>query len=156
MFFWSKGMIIWSPELDDEAIRWRDIASELTESYFSPIAAEIDENQRYPEEHLPHLLSSGITGMFLPKEYGGAGASLVAVCSVAESIATGCASTAAILAALTLGAFPVLIGGNKKQKHDLLGALAQQGHAVNFALSERNAGSDAAAIETVAVREGNN
>jgi alkylation response protein AidB-like acyl-CoA dehydrogenase len=140
--------------LNAEAARWRDLAADLTRERFAPLAATIDREQRYPEEHLPHLLSSGISGMFLPKAYGGAGASLVALGSVVETVAAGCASTAAILAALSLGAFPVLLGGNEAQKQTLLGGLARRGEAVNFALSERGAGSDAASVETTAVREG--
>lgn len=146
--------VVWFPELNDDAGRWLDIAATLTKEQFAPLADAIDQEQRYPEEHLPFLLSSGISGMFLPRDYGGAGASLEALSAVVETVASGCASTAAILAALSLGAFPVLLGGNAEQKAALLGGLAQKGEAVNFALSERGAGSDAASIETSAVREG--
>ncbi len=111
--------VIWTPTLDEESIRWRAAAQQLTQQQFAPLADEIDQAQRYPEEHLPHLLSSGISGMFLPKAYGGSGASLVALSAVVETIATGCASTAAIMAALSLGAFPVLLGGNEEQKQSL-------------------------------------
>ncbi len=145
--------VIWTPTLDEESIRWRAAAQQLTQQQFAPLADEIDQAQRYPEEHLPHLLSSGISGMFLPKAYGGSGASLVALSAVVETIAAGCASTAAIMAALSLGAFPVLLGGNEEQKQSLLGGLAKRGEAVNFALSERGAGSDAGSVETTAVRE---
>ncbi|MEJ8824305.1 acyl-CoA dehydrogenase family protein [Variovorax humicola] len=146
--------VIWMPRLDDEAEIWRGRAAELTTTRFAPLADTIDREQRYPEEHLPHLLNSGISGMFLPKAFGGAGASLVSLSAVVETVASGCASTAAILAALSLGAFPVLLGGSEEQKEVLLGGLACKGEAVNFALSERGAGSDPAAVETVAVKEG--
>ena len=146
--------LIWTPQLDDESRRFQEVAQSMTEQFFAPLADEIDQAQRYPEEHLPHLLSSGISGMFLPKAYGGSGASLVAMSAVVETIASGCASTAAIMAALSLGAFPVLLGGSEAQKKMLLGGLAQRGEAVNFALSERGAGSDAGSVETTAEREG--
>ncbi|MGH8864213.1 MAG: acyl-CoA dehydrogenase family protein [Burkholderiales bacterium] len=146
--------VIWEAPLDEEAQRWRKVSEELTAKYFAPAADAIDKEQRYPVEHLPKLLESGISGMFLPKEYGGGGSSLVSLVAVVETVAAGCASTAAILAALSLGAFPVLLGGNEEQKKALLGGLARNGEAVNFALSERGAGSDAAAIEATAVREG--
>jgi alkylation response protein AidB-like acyl-CoA dehydrogenase len=145
---------IWEMPLDDEARRWRKIAEELTASYFAPAADAIDKEQRYPVEHLPRLLESGISGMFLPKEYGGGGSSLVSLIAVVEGVGAGCGSTAAILAALSLGAFPVLLGGTEEQKQALLGELVRRGEAVNFALSERGAGSDAAAIQATAVREG--
>ena len=146
--------VIWKPRLNEQAQSWRKLAADLTTARFVPLADTIDREQRYPEEHLPHLLSSGISGMFLPKAYGGAGASLVSLSAVVETVASGCASTAAILAALSLGAFPVLLGGSEEQKEVLLGGLARKGEAVNFALSERGAGSDAGAVETVAVRDG--
>jgi len=145
--------VIWEANLNEEAREWRAKAAELTHKYFAPAANVIDREQRYPVEHLPHLLESGICGMFVPKRYGGAGASLTSLTAVVEAIAEGCASTAAIVAALSLGAFPLLLGASENQKHKLLGDLARKGQAVNFALSERSAGSDAGAIETVATRE---
>ena len=146
--------VIWEPRLDDVALQWRDTARELTSTYFSPAAHAIDQEQRYPAEHLEPLRQSGVSGMFVPKQYGGSGSSLTSLVAVVEAIAEGCGSTAAIMAALSLGAFPVLLGGNEEQKQALLNGLAVKGEAVNFALSEREAGSDAAAIQTTAVREG--
>jgi alkylation response protein AidB-like acyl-CoA dehydrogenase len=146
--------VIWNPSLTPQECAWRDKAAELTSRAFAPAAAEIDRDQRYPVEHLAPLRESGISGLFIPAEYGGAGASLTSLVAVVETVAQGCASTAAILAALSLGAFPVILGGSAEQKMVLLGGLARDGHAVNFALSERGAGSDAAALSTTAVPEG--
>ncbi|MYN14446.1 acyl-CoA dehydrogenase [Pusillimonas sp. TS35] len=146
--------VIWEPQLDEDAVQWRDIARGLGAKYFQPLAHAIDQDQRYPVEHLEPLRQSGVSGMFLPKAYGGGGSSLTSLVAAVEAIAESCGSTAAIMAALSLGAFPVLLGGSEQQKQVLLGGLAQNGEAVNFALSERDAGSDAAAIQTTAVREG--
>lgn len=145
--------VIWEPRLGEEARRWRDLARQLTETDFAPLAEELDREQRYPYEHIEVLREHGVMGMFLPDDYGGEGASLTAVVAVAEAIATGCASTAAIVAALQLGAFPVLLEGTEDQKRRYLGGVVV-GRAVCFALSERGAGSDAAAIATTAEREG--
>ena len=145
---------IWEPTLDVTALRWQKAAQELSTKYFAPAADAIDREQRYPIEHLTPLRESGISGMFIPEQYGGGSTSLTALVATVEAIAEGCASTAAIMAALSLGAFPVLLGGTEDQKRILLGGLARNGEAVNFALSERGAGSDAAAIQTTAVREG--
>lgn len=146
--------VIWEPRLDDASKQWLATARTLTEKHFAPLAHAIDQEQRYPVEHLEPLRASGVSGMFVPNEYGGSGSSLTSLVAVVEAIAEGCGSTAAIMAALSLGAFPVLLGGNEEQKRNLLGGLAKEGTAVNFALSERDAGSDAAAIQTTAVREG--
>lgn len=146
--------VIWDAELDDMACYWRSVAQDLTTQYFTPVASEIDQKQRYPIEHLEPLRKHGVSALFIPKEYGGGGASLTSLVATVEAIAQGCASTAAIMAALSLGAFPVILSGTDNQKQKLLGGLARRGEAVNFALSERDAGSDAAAIQTTAVREG--
>ncbi len=113
--------VIWTPALDEDAAHWRRVAARLTTERFAPLADAIDREQRYPQEHLAPLLASGISGMFLPRAYGGAGASLTALSAVVETVASGCASTAAILAALSLGTFPVLLGGSEAQKQALLG-----------------------------------
>ncbi|WP_258128133.1 acyl-CoA dehydrogenase family protein [Achromobacter anxifer] len=146
--------VIWNPSLNPQESAWRDKAAALTALAFAPAAAAIDRDQRYPVEHLAPLRESGISGLFIPAEYGGSGASLTSLVTVVETVAQGCASTAAILAALSLGAFPVILGGSAAQKEALLGGLAREGHAVNFALSERGAGSDAGALATTATPEG--
>ncbi|RZT98258.1 alkylation response protein AidB-like acyl-CoA dehydrogenase [Advenella incenata] len=147
--------VIWEPQLDSTSLQWQEKAKVLTDQYFAPAADAIDRDQRYPIEHLTPLLESGVSGMFIPTDYGGGGSTLTALVSAVETIAQGCGSTAAIMAALSLGAFPVLLGGSEPHKQALLGGLARKGEAVNFALSERNAGSDAASIEAVAVPEKN-
>ncbi|MBN9670836.1 acyl-CoA dehydrogenase family protein [Roseibium aggregatum] len=146
--------VIWQPKLDDEATTWRDLALRLTDEKFAPLADELDRDQRYPWESVEALVKSGLAGIFIPKTYGGSGAPLSATVAAVETVATGCASTAAILCACQLGAFPVLLGGTEAQKQKYLGEMAR-GTATSFALSERSTGSDAAAITTTATRDGN-
>lgn len=146
--------VIWEPDLGAEDKRWRAVAARLTRDHFEPLAEELDRDQRYPHEHIDVMKEHGLTGLFLPKQYGGQGASLSSVVTVVERVAQGCASTAAILAAYQLGAFPVLLAGREDQKETYLGGMAR-GIAVCFALSERGAGSDAAAIQATATRDGN-
>ena len=145
--------VIWQPRLDTEAQAWRATATELTRSHFAPLAAELDRDQRYPWENIKVLVEHGLAGVFIPKAYGGRGASLTATAAVVEAVGQGCASTAAILCAYQLGGFPVLLGGSEEQKKFYLGEMAN-GVGTSFALSERSAGSDAAAIEATAEREG--
>jgi alkylation response protein AidB-like acyl-CoA dehydrogenase len=144
--------VIWQPALDEEAIRWREIAAHLTRRHFGPLAAELDRDQRYPWENVRRLVEHGLAGLFIPTAYGGHGATLTATVTVVETVGTGCSSTAAILCAFQLGAFPVLLAGQEDQKQFYLGEMAK-GVATSFALSERSTGSDAAAIETTAIRE---
>lgn len=145
--------VIWQPHLDDEARKWRDLAAELTAKHFEPLAAELDRDQRYPWESIDVLVQNRLAGLFIPQAYGGVGASLTATVAAVETIGTGCATTAAILCACQLGAFPVLLGGREDQKKFYLSEMAK-GVATSFALSERSTGSDAAAITTTAEREG--
>jgi alkylation response protein AidB-like acyl-CoA dehydrogenase len=145
--------VIWQPVLGEDAERWRAVAERVTQEHFAPLAGELDREQRYPWENVRRLVEHGLAGLFIPKEHGGQGASLSATVAVVEAIGTGCASTAAILCTYQLGAFPVLLAGRDDQKRRYLGEMAK-GVATSFALSERSTGSDAAAIETTATREG--
>ncbi|KRE04378.1 acyl-CoA dehydrogenase [Bosea sp. Root381] len=145
--------VIWQPRLSDEAEGWRATAAKLTAAHFAPLAEELDRDQRYPWENIEKLVESRIAGLFIPAAYGGVGASLTATVAAVEIIGMGCSSTAAIVCACQLGAFPVLLAGREDQKQFYLGAMAK-GTATSFALSERSTGSDAAAITATAEREG--
>lgn len=145
--------VIWQPVWSDEVERWHAVAQRLTREYFEPLAAELDRDQRYPWETVRLMVEHDLAGLFIPKEHGGNGASLAATVAVVEAMAAGCASSAAILCTYQLGAFPILLAGREDQKQFYLGAMAK-GVATSFALSERGAGSDPAAIEATATREG--
>lgn len=145
--------VIWEPDLNAGAASWRDRAAGLTEKYFAPLAEELDREQRYPWESIEVMAEHGLAGMFVPKEYGGRAASLTETIAVVEAVGRGCSSTAAILCALQLGAFPVLLAGREDQKKFYLGEMTK-GVGTSFALSERSTGSDAAAIEATGVKEG--
>jgi len=145
--------VIWQPALDAEAQRWQSLAAQLSDEYFAPLADELDREQRYPWENVRRLVDNKLAGLFIPKAYGGEGASLTSTVAVVERVGSGCASTAAILCAYQLGAFPVLLAGREDQKQLYLGEMTK-GVGTSFALSEREAGSDAAAITATAVREG--
>jgi alkylation response protein AidB-like acyl-CoA dehydrogenase len=145
--------VIWKPTLDAAATKWQALADQLGRERFGPLAEELDREQRYPWETIEALVANKFTGLFLPRDFGGQGESLVTTVAAVETLGTHCASTAAIMCAYQLGAFPILLAGTDKQKDFYLREMTQ-GRATSFALSERIAGSDAAAIEATAVREG--
>jgi alkylation response protein AidB-like acyl-CoA dehydrogenase len=145
--------VIWNPILDEAATQWQDLADRLGREHFAPLAPELDRDQRYPWETIEALVEHKFTGLFLPKACGGQGQSLLATVAAVETLGMHCASTAAIMCAYQLGAYPILLAGNDQQKDFYLREMTQ-GRATSFALSERSAGSDAAAIEATAVREG--
>lgn len=145
--------VIWTPRLDDEARSWQTLADRLGRERFAPRAVELDREQRYPWETIEELVEHKFTGLFLPEQWGGQGANLTTTVAAVETLGSHCASTAAIMCAYQLGAFPILLAGTDEQKDFYLREMAQ-GRATSFALSERIAGSDAAGIEATAVREG--
>lgn len=145
--------VIWNPQLDENATKWHALADKLGRERFAPLAPELDRDQRYPWETIQALVEHKFTGLFLPREFGGEGQSLLATVAAVETLGTHCASTAAIMCAYQLGAFPILLAGTAEQKNFYLREMTQ-GRATSFALSERVAGSDAAAIEATGVREG--
>ncbi|GAB3662058.1 acyl-CoA dehydrogenase family protein [Ramlibacter alkalitolerans] len=145
--------VIWKPTLDEAAAKWQSLADRLGRERFGPLAEELDREQRYPWETIEALVEHKFTGLFLPRDYGGQGQNLVTTVAAVETLGTHCSSTAAIMCAYQLGAFPILLAGTEQQKDFYLREMTQ-GRATSFALSERGAGSDAAAIEATATREG--
>ena len=145
--------VLWKPTLDESATRWQALADRLGRERFAPLAPELDRDQRYPWETIEALVEHKVVGLVLPQQWGGEGASLVSTVAAVETLGMHCASTAAIMCAYQLGAFPILLAGTDQQKDFYLREMTQ-GRATSFALSERIAGSDAAAIEATAVREG--
>ena len=145
--------VLWEPTLDADATGWRDLARKVATERFAPLAEELDREQRYPFEHIGTFVETGLSGMLVPVEHGGAGLSMTAISAVVEEVSAACASTGAILAAHALGAVPVRLAGTDDQKRDLLGPL-RAGEAISFALTEEGAGSDAAAIRTRATADG--
>jgi alkylation response protein AidB-like acyl-CoA dehydrogenase len=145
--------LLWEPELDHEAAAWRGRAAAIAAEHFAPLAAELDREQRYPDEHIRTFVETGLSGMLVPADLGGAGLGMQAICAIVEEVSAACASTGAILAAQTLGAVPVQLAGTAEQRRELLPALLA-GEAISFALTEAEAGSDAAAIRTTAEADG--
>jgi alkylation response protein AidB-like acyl-CoA dehydrogenase len=145
--------VIWEPRLDAEATEWKERARAVAAERFAPLAEELDREQRYPHEHIETFVETGLSGILVPHELGGAGLPMQAICAIVEEVSAACASTGAILAAHALGAVPLQLGGTAAQREEMLGDLLK-GRAVSFALTERGAGSDAAAIKTTATPDG--
>lgn len=120
-----------------------------------PLAAEIDENERFPRETVQKMAKLGMLGINIPKQYGGAGADTLSYVLAIEEIAKVCATTAIILSAHTsLGCAPILSYGTEEQKQKYLIPLAKGEKLGAFGLTEPNAGTDSAAQQTVAVLDG--
>ncbi len=119
------------------------------------VAVEIDKSREFPWPTLKKMAGLGLLGMIIPEEYGGGGIDFVSLAIAVEEISRVCASHGVIVAVdQTLAAYPIMKFGNDSQKKKYLPLIAK-GEAIGaFALTEANAGSDPAALETTAKREG--
>src|SRR4051812_49763970 len=132
----------------------RDAVRSLAEAKIAPYAAEVDEQSRFPEEAREALEANDLHAVHVPEEYGGAGADALSTVIVIEEVARVCASSSLIPAVNKLGSLPVQLSGSEELKAKYLGALARGEGMFSYALSEPEAGSDAAGMKTRAVRDG--
>ena len=116
-------------------------------------AKDIDENSRFPEEALVALNVSGFNAIHVPQAYGGQGADSVATRIVIEEVARVCGSSSLIAVANKLGTMALILEGCEELKQKVLPDIAN-GQLASYALSEREAGSDAAAMRTRATGDG--
>lgn len=141
-------------EFTEEQEMLRAQIRKFVENEIAPIAAEIDEDHRYPMENVQKLFKYGYMAVGFPEEYGGTGLDRVSQVIVTEEIARKCASTAAIYSIHHAGVWPLQLFGNKEQKDKYLNDLLHGGMIAGFALTEPNAGSDASNAQTTAVADG--
>ncbi|MDQ4011219.1 MAG: acyl-CoA dehydrogenase [Actinomycetota bacterium] len=131
----------------------REAVRALAEKEIAPHAAEVDEQERFPREAQTALVRSGFHAVHVPQVYGGEGADSVATCIVIEEVARVCASSSLIPAVNKLGTMGLLLAGSEDLRKHILPSVAA-GSMVSYALSEREAGSDAAAMRTRARLDG--
>jgi alkylation response protein AidB-like acyl-CoA dehydrogenase len=140
--------------LTEEQSMLRDAVRVLADERIAPRAAEIDRTATFPWDIKELLADHDILGLPFPEAYGGVGGDLLIVCLAIEAISRVCASSGLILAVQELGALPLLLAGSEDQKRRWLPDLAAGRTLIAFALTEAEAGSDAAAAKTRAVRDG--
>jgi len=140
--------------LSDEHEALREAVRALAEKEIAPHAAEVDEQARYPVEAREALVKAGFQAITIPEEYGGEGADELSGCIVIEEVARVCASSSLIPGVNGLGLTPILLSGSDELKKQVFPSLASGEAMISYALSEREAGSDAAAMKTRARRDG--
>jgi alkylation response protein AidB-like acyl-CoA dehydrogenase len=126
----------------------------LFEDKFTERAAEIDKTGEFPWDNLKVLAEAGLTGINIPEAYGGAGADSVTHCILVEEVARVCASTSLIPAVNKLATLPVLFAATEEQQQRFLPPIADGSAMASYCLTEPGSGSDAAAMRTQAVRDG--
>ncbi|BDH58721.1 putative acyl-CoA dehydrogenase FadE [Tsukamurella sp. PLM1] len=141
-------------QLPEEHEELRAAIRALAERDIAPHAKDVDEKERFPQEALDALVASGFNAIHVPEEYGGQGADSVATCIVIEEVARVCGSSSLIPAVNKLGTMGLILNGSEELKQHVLPSLAEGEAMASYALSEREAGSDAASMRTRARREG--
>jgi alkylation response protein AidB-like acyl-CoA dehydrogenase len=127
---------------------------ELVREKIAPRAAEVDATGEFPWDNKELLAQQDILAMPFPEEYGGLGSKEVTILMVIEELARACATTSLILCVQQLGALPILLAGTPEQKRRWIPRLATGEWLASFGLTEPGSGSDAGAMRTRAVRQG--
>lgn len=132
------------------------LCREFAVNEVEPIAAEIDEHERYPRETVDKLQKYGLMGIQFPKEYGGAGGDYICYSIAIEEASRFCGTTGCIISShATLGAWPIYAYGTEEQKQKWLVPLVSGKKLGAFGLTEPNAGTDSACQQTTAVKDEN-
>ena len=129
-------------------------AREVAEKYVRPRAAELDRTAEYGWDILEALKRYELTGIWIPKEYGGHGAGVMDMCLVVEQLSRACGGVGVAYAVNALGSFPIILGGTEEQKQRYLPDIAAGEKLIAFGLSEKASGSDAGSLRTTALKEG--
>jgi alkylation response protein AidB-like acyl-CoA dehydrogenase len=132
----------------------REAVGQLADDKIAPRAAEIDESGEFPTDVYDVLRTAGFHAIHIPQEFGGEGGDALAACLVIEQIARVCASSSLIPAVNKLGTMPLMVGGDEALLQRYLPQVASGEAMFSYALSEREAGSDAASMKTRAVQDG--
>jgi len=140
--------------LSEEHQMLREAVRELVIDKVVPRAAEIDETGEFPWDVYEALRAADFHAIHIPEEYGGQGGDALAACLVIEEVARGCASSSLIPAVNKLGTLPLMIAADDELLQRYLPQVASGEAMFSYALSEREAGSDAASMKTRAVADG--
>ena len=140
--------------LNDENKKWQAKAREVAEEVVRPLAAKYDQLQEYPWEIKDAMAQAGLMGVWIPEEYGGAGAGVLNLCLCVEELSRACGGIGVAYAVNALGSFPILVGGTDEQKKTYLPKIASGESLIAFGLSEKTAGSDAGSMRSQAVETG--
>lgn len=141
--------------LTEEQEMFRDTARRFSQEKLAPFAADWERDNHFPKEAFEEMGRLGLLGINVPEEWGGAGADHVALALAMEEVAAGCAAVATVMSGHnTVGNAPIQVYGTEAQKERYLRPMAAGDLLSCFCLSEPHCGSDAAALRSRAVRNG--
>jgi alkylation response protein AidB-like acyl-CoA dehydrogenase len=140
--------------LTEEQLAFRDSIRRMAERHVAPIAAEIDETDRFPTELLPIYGDMGLMQLWVPEKYGGPEGDLTLMCIAREEISRHSPACGSIAGLNTMFIMPLLHFGTEEQRQRFLPKIAAGGVVTAIAISEPQAGSDVSAMQTRAVKDG--
>ena len=140
----------------EEQTAIRDLARAIADNEIRPVAADYDQSGEFPWPIVHKLAEADLYGVFVDEAYGGiaGGSRTLNMVLVTEELSKACGGVALAFAGSALGALPIILGGSEEQKQRFLPDVAAGTKLAAFALTEPQAGSDAAGIRMTAVRDG--
>ena len=138
----------------EDQLAFRDSVRRMVEKHVAPIAAEVDENDRFPTELLPIFGDMGLMQLLVPEQYGGPNGNLTMLCMAREEVSRASPACGSIAGLNTMFTMPLLHFGSEEQRKRFLPIIAKGGVVTAIAISEPQAGSDVSAMNTRAVRDG--
>ncbi len=141
--------------LTEDQLMIKEMTRQIAEEKVVPVREELDDKEEFPWEIMKVLAQSDLFGLFIPEEYGGLGKGCLELCIAVEELSRACLGVSTTYAANALGTSPILLFGSEEQKKKYLPDIAAGKRLVAFGLTEANAGSDAAGIQTTAKLDGN-
>ena len=140
-------------KLSEDQLALKKIAQDLVAKEITPYALEMDKEGAMRPGLLQKMDQAGILNIAIPEEYDGPGLDAISIALVYEEMGKGCAGVATSVAANALASYPVILAGTDKQKEKFFSVI-NNGRLAAFALTEPGAGSDAGAVATAAVKDG--
>ena len=141
--------------LTEEQKALQAMAREFAQKEMRPNAAKYDRGDEWPEEILHKAFEAGFITCNIPEQYGGGGLSDFEIALISEELAAGCAGMFTTMMASSLAFTPILLFGTDEQKQKFLPPFSKKMSLAAFCLTEREAGSDAGAQKSRAVKVGN-
>ena len=140
--------------LTEEQLMIRELARKIALEKGVPVREKLDETGEFPWEIMKVFAESDLCGLYIDEKYGGTGMGELAFCLATEEISRICGGIGVTFAASALGASPIVLYGSEEQKKKYLPDIAAGKKLAAFGLTEANAGSDAAGMETTATKDG--
>ena len=140
--------------LTEDHIAIRDMAAAFAAETFAPKAVEWDETKHFPVAEMREAAALGMGGIYVREDVGGSGMTRLDAALIFEALSTGCPTVAAYISIHNMAAWMIDRYGSEAQRKKFLPRLCTMEHLASYCLTEPGVGSDAAALKTKAVRDG--